>query len=65
MMWVWQWAGFSKLERFFGSLCNELDTGSKGFRNPMALGCTVPSEARVLLRARRSLNLLEPDRRGV
>ena len=29
----------------------------------MVLGCSAPSEARVLLRARGFLNLVEPDRR--
>ena len=34
--------------------------GSKVFRNPRALGCSVPSAARALLRAREFLNTVDP-----
>ena len=40
-----------------------LDTETKGstrFRNPRALGCSVPSAARALLRARGFLNRVDP-----
>ena len=36
-----------------------------GFSDLMVLGCSVPSEAMVLLRARGFLNLIEPDRLSV
>ena len=41
----------------------QLDTVSKGstvFRNPRALGCSVPGTARALLRAREFLNTVDP-----
>jgi len=39
--------------------------GSTGFRNPRALGRSVPSVARALLRARGFLNLVDPIGRDV
>ena len=45
-----------------------LDTETKGstvFRNPRALGCSSPSAARALLRARGFLNTVDPVGRGV
>ena len=45
-------------------LHDALDTETKGStrstRNPRALGCSVPSAARALLRARGFLNLVDP-----
>jgi len=38
--------------------------GSTGFRNPRALGRSVPSVARALLRARGFLNLVDRTRIG-
>jgi len=39
--------------------------GSTGFRNPRALGHSIPSVARVLLRAQGFLNLVDPIGRDV
>ena len=46
-----------------GGVIYRLDTETKGstrFRNPRALGCSVPSAARALLRARGFLNRVDP-----
>ena len=46
----------------------KLDTETKGstvFRNPRALGCSDPSAARVLLRARGFLKTIDPVGQGI
>ena len=53
------------VSNLIGGICTKyrLDTETKGstrFRNPRALGCSVPSAARALLRARGFLNRVDP-----
>ena len=59
---------FLIMGRFYISSKYRLDTkieGSTVFINPRALGCSVPSKVRALLRARGFINTIDPIGRGM